>query len=221
MYHAQPGKLEPNKIVAIMDDKDNKLNGPKTQKLTEKDQNLWKIATKDVIPLKGKPEKKVVEPKPTPPKARAADKNKTILDDKQTSLSNPYKNNQKNRAPEKSNETDRRTLQRLKRGQLPIEGRLDLHGMTQNQAFDALCSYIPAAYGQGKRCILVITGKGLSKTGKTHILDQMPGVLRQKTPEWLSQPPLRQFILQTHPAKQSDGGHGALYVLLRRNRKHV
>ncbi len=197
-----------------MDDKNNKLHTSKTGKAAKKkgedEQTLWEIATKDVTPLN--PEKSQTTP------AKAPLEKQTIPKPKRQRKKAEPQPTKREENHEKSNETDRRTTQRLKRGQLPIEGRLDLHGMTQHQAYEALCRYIPAAYGQGKRCILVITGKGLSRSGNTHILDQKPGVLRQKTPQWLSEAPLKQFILKTEPAKQNDGGHGALYVLLRRNK---
>lgn len=114
-------------------------------------------------------------------------------------------------------EIDRKTAQRLARGQLPIEGRLDLHGMSQTQAYDALKRFIPAAHAQGKRCVLVITGKGAPRTD-TSLLERTSGVLKQKTPEWLNSPPLDHLVLKTQTAQPKDGGAGALYVLLRRQR---
>ena len=117
-----------------------------------------------------------------------------------------------------SSELDRSTETKFKRGQMVIEGRIDLHGMTQNQAHDALLSFIPNAYHSGKRCVIVITGKGAKRTGDTSLLEQTTGVLRRRTPEWLSTPPLNSYVLKYHKAKPNHGGDGALYVLLRRNR---
>lgn len=104
---------------------------------------------------------------------------------------------------------DRRTAERLRRGQLEIEARLDLHGMTQAAAHAALNRFVASAYAAGRRCILVITGKG-ARDGT--------GVLRQAVPRWLNEAPLRPAIIAIARAQPRDGGDGALYVLLKRQR---
>ena len=96
------------------------------------------------------------------------------------------------------------------RGQLPIEGRLDLHGLTQAAAADRLAKFLGRAQGEGKRCVLVITGKG--GTG------ERPGVLREQVPRWLNQQPNRALVLAFDYARPQHGGQGALYVLLKRRR---
>ena len=103
---------------------------------------------------------------------------------------------------------DRRTARRLKRGQLPAEARLDLHGRTQDQAHDALLSFIEESRMARRRCVLVITGKGSVASGKG-------GVLRQMVPRWLNEPALRRHIIAITNAPESSGGTGALYVLLK------
>ncbi len=105
---------------------------------------------------------------------------------------------------------DKHTAQRLKRGQLAIDGRIDLHGMTQAEAHRALTAYLERAQGAARRCVLVITGKGrVSEEG---------GVLRAMVPRWLNAPANRARVLAITPAQPKDGGAGALYVLLRRKR---
>ncbi|HWI27419.1 MAG TPA: Smr/MutS family protein [Stellaceae bacterium] len=104
---------------------------------------------------------------------------------------------------------DRRSAQRLKRGALPLEGRLDLHGMTREEAHRALQSFLARAQEAGKRCVLVITGKGGGERG---------GVLRAEVPRWLDEGPNRGRVLAKAAAQPRDGGAGALYVLLRRKR---
>lgn len=106
---------------------------------------------------------------------------------------------------------DKSTAAKLKKGRQPIEGRLDLHGMTQSEAHPALDSFIDNAYRAGKRGVLVITGKGTK-------LDGSVGVLRQAVPRWLNLPPNRPRILAFSHATAKDGGEGALYVLLKRKR---
>lgn len=105
---------------------------------------------------------------------------------------------------------DKRTGERLKRGQLPVEGRLDLHGMTQAEAHRALAGFIAGQRAAGKRCVIVITGKG-SYRGAA-------GVLKEAVPRWLNEPALREHILAFNHAQPRHGGSGALYVLLRRVR---
>jgi DNA-nicking Smr family endonuclease len=104
---------------------------------------------------------------------------------------------------------DKRTAQRLERGKMVIEGTLDLHGMNQQEARTALTRFIKSSYERGRRCVLVITGKGNQ---------DKPGVLRERVPEWLNEAPLEELVLKTAQAKQHDGGLGAIYVLLRRHR---
>ncbi len=103
---------------------------------------------------------------------------------------------------------DRRTARRLKRGQLTVEARLDLHGRTQDQAHDALKDFIEESRMARRRCVLVITGKGSVASGKG-------GVLRQMVPRWLNEPALRRHIIAITNAPESNGGAGALYVLLK------
>ena len=105
---------------------------------------------------------------------------------------------------------DRRTGQRFKRGQLPVEARLDLHGMTQTEAHRALGAFLSGQQSAGRRCVIVVTGKGVGKEGG--------GVLRNAVPRWLNETPNREKVLAFEYARQKDGGEGALYVLLKRRR---
>ncbi len=103
---------------------------------------------------------------------------------------------------------DRRTWLRLKRGQVAIEARLDLHGQTQEQAHGRLGHFLASAAQRGARCVLVVTGKGLASGG----------VLRHMVPRWLNEGANRERVLAFCSAQLRDGGEGALYVLLRRHR---
>ena len=104
---------------------------------------------------------------------------------------------------------DSATRRRLAQGQIPIEARLDLHGLTAAEAERRLGRFVAQAACAGVRCVLVITGKG--SEGK--------GVLRRLVPLWLKAPPLSGQILAISQARQADGGGGALYVMLRRKRQ--
>ncbi|HJU15010.1 MAG TPA: Smr/MutS family protein, partial [Stellaceae bacterium] len=107
-------------------------------------------------------------------------------------------------------DVDRATAERVKRGRYPIEAQLDLHGMTQAAAHRALIGFVAASREAGRRCVLIITGRGLA-TGE-------PGILRRAVPRWLDEPELRPYILTIAPAQPRHGGPGALYLLLRRRR---
>ena len=103
---------------------------------------------------------------------------------------------------------DRASRRRLVQGDMDIAGRLDLHGMTAAQAESRLRRFIDSAVLAQHRCVLIITGKG--RDGQ--------GVLRKLVPEWLKTPPLSARILAMARATRADGGDGAMYVMLRRNR---
>ncbi len=103
---------------------------------------------------------------------------------------------------------DRSTETKLKRGKLALEGRLDLHGMTQAEAFAALHRFIHAAVAQEKRTVLVITGKG----------QRFEGVLKRMVPLWLEEPELVCHLVAITPAQPKDGGTGAFYLRLKKSK---
>jgi len=105
---------------------------------------------------------------------------------------------------------ERRTAQKLRRGQIPIDASLDLHGMTQSEAYGALRVALQRSQAVGHRCLLVITGKG---TGRAN-----SGILKLMVPQWLDQPINRNRVLAFKTAQPQHGGTGAIYVLLRRQR---
>ena len=112
---------------------------------------------------------------------------------------------------------DRKSFDRMKRGKLSPEGRIDLHGMTLSQAHPALTSFILQSHAAGKRLVLVITGKG-KRAEETGPMPVRRGILKHQVPHWLNAPPLRSAVLQITPAHQKHGGGGAYYVYLRRQR---
>ena len=112
---------------------------------------------------------------------------------------------------------DTKSFGKLKRGKLKPEGRIDLHGMTMAEAHPELVAFILNAQSAGKRLVLVITGKGKDRDDGGPIPTRH-GVLRHQVPQWLALPPISQAILQVASAHLRHGGHGALYVYLRRGR---
>lgn len=116
---------------------------------------------------------------------------------------------------------DKRTSRALKRGQRDPEARIDLHGMTMDRAHSALNRFILQARQQGRRCVLVITGKGAAyRAGHDEFHDLMNrgGSLRRDVPRWLRLPPLDTAVVGVFQAHQRHGGDGALYVYLKKPR---
>ncbi|MBW3560380.1 MAG: Smr/MutS family protein [Proteobacteria bacterium] len=97
---------------------------------------------------------------------------------------------------------------RIARARDPIEARLDLHGLDQDRARAALHNFLHRAHADGLRAVLVITGKGV----------EGDGILKRRTPDWLSEPAVRPLIAGVSPAERRHGGEGALYIALKRRK---
>src|SRR5215469_524761 len=168
------------------------------KQLKDDDRSVWRAAMRGVRPLqstrKALEESPADAPQPVP---RAAPSPKHA---------DWHGDGAKNRAAPGT--VDRRTLTRIKRGELAIDAHLDLHGLTQEAAHRSLARFIAASATDGARVALVITGKGRSGEG----------VLRAAVPRWLAEPAMRARILAVTPALPQLGGSGALCVLLRRAR---
>ena len=167
-------------------------------KLSEDDRILWNLVARTARPLKGRAAVEIpdiAEPKPEPvsgpvngvPAVAAKPKTQHV-----------------------SHALDDQTLNKLKKGRLPIEGRVDLHGMTQDEAYSLLLTFLHRAHAGGIRYVLIITGKGSSSGGD--------GILRRAVPHWLSTPAFRPLVSSHDHAARNHGGSGALYVRLRRTR---
>ena len=100
-------------------------------------------------------------------------------------------------------------VRELRRGVLPIDGRLDLHGLGAEAAREKLLEFLRAQRARGERCVLVIHGKGEHSIA-------MGGVLRGEIAAWLSQGRAREHVAAFATAREDDGGEGAVYVALRR-----
>jgi DNA-nicking Smr family endonuclease len=117
---------------------------------------------------------------------------------------------------------ERRMRQRVTRGQSPIDGVLDLHGMRQDEAHRGLLNFIHRKVHEGAVVVMIITGKGGFSSGGLVTGERgVPttdgrGVLKRLVPHWLSDPGQRRYVLGFEDAAQHHGGTGALYVRLRR-----
>ncbi len=114
------------------------------------------------------------------------------------------------------NNIDGSLAKRFRRCELPVEAILDLHGKTENEAYSAVDEFIRRAYLQHKRCVIIITGKGLNQDEQD--IFSTRGKLKERTPQWLNSEELRPLVLGfIHPTERL-GGSGALYILLRKKK---
>ena len=115
---------------------------------------------------------------------------------------------------------ERRKARRIARGSDDIEARLDLHGMTQDDAHATLVGFVRRCHANGLRRVLVITGKG--GTGRSHhadddVIPRPRGVIKRNVPRWLGGAEIGSLVVSYTTAHVRHGGEGALYVQLRRN----
>lgn len=171
-------------------------------KLSAEDRILWGKVARSVTPMPGKAlEEEIPEPEefgrlldaPTPARPRPVDAESVP---------------QSHHPRPSQHGIDRPTKARLAKGRLPIEGKVDLHGLTQSEAHALLLSFLHRAHADGRRHVLVVTGKG-SSLGSD-------GVLRRAVPAWLGTPSFRGLVSGYEEAARRHGGGGAIYIRLRR-----
>ena len=121
--------------------------------------------------------------------------------------------------PRTSAGLDGNTAEKLKRGQIAPGARVDLHGLTETRAHQALLGFLRRAQKDGVKLVLVITGVGNPKnedaapwTTRRH------GVLKEMVPRWLSETEFAALVAGSGTAHRRHGGDGALYVYLRKLR---
>jgi DNA-nicking Smr family endonuclease len=164
----------------------------RSRTVTAEEAKLWRTAMRNVTPYRPLPPPP--EDPPAPPVAAPPAKPTPLNIPQAAPASRP-------------NGIDRQTLKQLSQGERKVEAVIDLHGMTLQAAHAALRRFVELQAGTGKRCLLVITGKGAP---------DRPSKLRQEVPLWLEtwSPP----VLAVTGAQPKHGGAGALYVLLQRRR---
>jgi DNA-nicking Smr family endonuclease len=108
-----------------------------------------------------------------------------------------------------ANGVDRRLVKQLRQGVFSRQGHLDLHGFTRDEARTAVEQFLAESRVGRKRCVLVIHGRGLNSPGRVP-------VLKNALVRWLTRGGLAKHVLAFTTALPTDGGAGALYVLLRK-----
>lgn len=164
--------------------------------LSDEDRILWNKVARSARPLKGaallQPDPQLpdkMEPPPAPPPSLAT--------------ASPA-----GEASKASRHLDHPTKDKLAKGRLQIDGRVDLHGLRQDEAYGLLLSFLHRAHASRLRYVLVITGKGSTSKGD--------GVLRRAVPGWLATAAFRSVVGSYDTAARQHGGEGALYIRLRR-----
>lgn len=104
---------------------------------------------------------------------------------------------------------DRRLIKRLKQGHFAVQGHIDLHGKTRQEARPLVEQFLLQSRQRGHRCVLIVHGRGLNSK------DQIP-VLKESLKLWLARGRIARSVLAFCSARPSDGGVGAVYVLLRK-----
>jgi DNA-nicking Smr family endonuclease len=197
----------------------------KRRRLSAEDQELWDRVRASAEPM----ERSNLEAKrfdqdsglPAAPVPRSLRKAKSVILGKPAATARPMTHNlvpaihdQIRQAPV---QMDQKSFTKLKRGKLRPEGKIDLHGMTLDRAHPVLTGFVMNAHAQGKRLVLVVTGKGKQRDEGGPI-PVRHGVLRHQVPQWLTMQPMKSVVLQIAQAHVSHGGGGAYYVYLRRHR---
>jgi len=174
------------------------------RRLSEEEIALWAEVAKSVARRRGASLPAIVEPKPkpTPPKGGAAPASAPSEAPRNAPRQPPL-------AP-----LERRLKRDLSRGRAAVDSAIDLHGMNQAQAHQALRGFLVHMQAQGAKLVIVVTGKG-GKQASPVWADE-PGVLRRLVPQWLRESDMRAVVLGFEEAGRSHGGAGALYVRLRR-----
>jgi len=148
------------------------------------DKKLWDYVAKSINPINrdtiDKKSKHINKPKKS---SKASNKSSIERHNVKPRDAKDKDNNNKT-----SSGLDKRTEMRLKRGQMPIDATLDLHGYSKDQAYSALINFIKNSYETGKRCVIIITGKGGRENGIKDPLRPKEGILKKSVPQWLSEP---------------------------------
>jgi DNA-nicking Smr family endonuclease len=182
------------------------------RRLTEEEERLWAVVARSIKPLRaGKRVPMAAVPKLSPPKLspQSARPVRRAAADHPPAAAAPHP-----KPPASAIAIARREKQQLARGKTEIGGRIDLHGMTQAQAHDALLHFLRRYQAEGAKFVLVITGKGSAGA----VARGERGVLRRQVPLWLGLAEFRVCVLGFDVAHVGHGGEGALYVRLRRAR---
>ena len=202
-------------------------SGARRGQVSADEHALWSNAVRDVRPLQPDPGNGAASARP--PEAAPLATKAPATRAPTAAAGPPAGPPRRERAPVVSpplTGLDRRTCQRLARGQADFEARLDLHGLSVENARLVLVRFLAESAAAGRRLVLVITGKGAAPFARhtlhgAHHFDtpERQGRLRRKLPQWLAEDDMRAYVAGYQPAHPRHGGGGAFYIRLRRSDK--
>ncbi|HEV7253930.1 MAG TPA: Smr/MutS family protein [Mesorhizobium sp.] len=178
----------------------------RTKLLSDEDRVLWRTVAETVEPLR-EPKPPKAKPPAVAPSAPAPAPLPPAESAPPQAAAPAAPAPPRPRPPPSPAGLDRPTHEKLAKGRVPIEGRVDLHGLFQDEAHALLLSFLRQARARGVRHVLVITGKGVSSGGD--------GVLRRMVPAWLGTALFRELVSGFDEAARGHGGGGALYIRLK------
>jgi DNA-nicking Smr family endonuclease len=181
--------------------------------LSRGETDLWAFVARQVRPLPGK-SVPVVPPEPETKADKPTPQSRMVESMLQTESAAPLHRRPQSHPPLAP--IERRLVQRVSRGQRPIDGAIDLHGKRQPEAHRALLDFIGRMHRQHATLVLIVTGKG--SIDPDPFGENERGVLRRLVPIWLSELQLRRQVIGFEEAPRQHGGSGALYVRLRKPR---
>ncbi len=111
---------------------------------------------------------------------------------------------------------DRNTRERLHKGKIEPDGKLDLHGRRYDAAQSAFEDFLAHHIKVGSRMVLVVTGRGGKKLSSER---PAPGVLRESFYQWVTASPHRTSIIYVCQAHRDHGGEGAFYIWLKKSHR--
>ncbi len=205
--------------------------------ITEEDRALWERIATSLTPLPGMRARIAARESTPPPEATARGGRGNVpahppappqpkerrqhLADRAAALApHPHRGNSTG-APPAIAPFDRKRSRRIATGRMPIEARLDLHGLRQAEAHGRLRSFLASCSARGMSTVLVVTGKGTPRSDEDDgapwwAAGEQRGVLRRSLPHWLDDPEIRIFVASYTTAATRHGGEGAVYIHLRR-----
>ncbi len=182
---------------------------------SEAEEELFRRAMEGVRPLEGR--ERARRPMPAPGRVQIVDEDAEVIAELcgLVSGNKPFDVMETEEYVEgRRVDLDVRILQKLKRGEFAVQAHVDLHGMTREEAKEALSEFIKGAVRAGHQSVLVVCGRGLRSPGGQP-------VLKRAVTYWLSHGSLSAHVLAFVTARPTDGGTGAMYVLLRRQRRRA
>ncbi len=178
-----------------------------TRSLTDNERKLWLKVARSVRPFAARQRPERV-PEATSFAAMLDDRGGspvTTTPARRANTAHPAHIHQPQKPKSRPPLDDLSNQRRIRRGQAPVDSRLDLHGHTQDSAYDELVAFVHREHAMGAHCLLIITGKG--RTGS--------GILRKRFLDWIDGPDIRPLVAGYSQSHARHGGAGAFYLILK------